>query len=152
MTPRDEADLVDFDKHAAEVTYDLLHGQWDLDARGVEPHLPFGHGLGYTTFQLGRAQRTADAVVVPLRNVGERAGSAVVQVYGTVPSSVHHRPPKRLVGFRKIRLDAGAGADLSIPVDLRQLDIRIDGGWVTEDAPVELSVGFDAATTQTVGG
>ena len=40
--PHDEADLVDFDKDAAEFTYGLLHGQWHLDATGVAPHLPFG--------------------------------------------------------------------------------------------------------------
>ena len=151
-TPRDEADLVPFDKHASAFTYDLLHGQWDMDARGIEPHLPFGHGLGYTTFELGQASRSAESVRVTVTNTGERDGATVVQVYGSVPASGYTRPRQRLVGFRKIRVVAGGSATVDIALDLRQLDIRLDGAWVTEDAPVELRVGFDAASTDPIEG
>ena len=48
---------------------------------------------------------------------GDRAGSTVVQVYGSVPGSTHERPPKRLVGFAKVPLDAGERTELRIPVD-----------------------------------
>lgn len=153
-TPRDEADLVPFDKHATEFTYDLLHGQWAMDARSIEPHLPFGHGLGYTTLELGEAllSKGGAAVRVPVTNAGARSGATVVQVYGSVPASAFDRPPRRLVGFRKVRLDPGETSTVDIQLDLRQLDIRLDGAWVTEDAPVELSVGLDAANTHPIKG
>ncbi len=149
--PRDEADLVPFDATATGFTYDLLHGQWWLDEQGVEPHLPFGHGLGYTTWRLDGSVRPGDVVEVTVSNTGDEAGATVVQLYASVPGSAHRRPPKRLVGFRKVRLDAGATTTVAIDAGLRQLDLRLDGAWVTEESPVELRVGFDAATTTPVG-
>jgi len=111
---------------------------------------PLGHGLGYTSFNLGEAETADDEVVVAVANTGDRPGSAVVQVYGSVPGSTYERPPKRLVGFAKVRLAAGESTELRIPVDRSQLDLRIDGAWIREDSPVEYSVGFDAATARRI--
>ena len=148
--PGEESDLVDFDRDAETAVYGLLHGQWHLDANGTDAHLPFGHGLGYTSFNLGEAETADDEVVVAVTNTGDRPGSAVVQVYGSVPGSTYERPPRRLVGFAKVRLDAGESTELQIPVDRSQLDLRIDGAWVREDSPVEYSAGFDAATARRI--
>jgi beta-glucosidase len=56
-------------------------------AGGAAPLLPFGFGLGYTTFELGTAHAPQsvpagqDIVVhVPVRNTGTRTGREVVQV------------------------------------------------------------------------
>ncbi len=146
--PRDESDLVDFDRDATTADYGLLHGQWHLDANGTDAHLPFGHGLGYTTFELGTAGTRGDDVVVEVTNTGNRPGSTVVQVYGIVPGSTYERPPKRLIGFARVRLDAGESAELQIPVDRSLLDLRIGGAWIREDLPIELLVGFDASTAR----
>ena len=148
--PRDEADLVDFDKDATEATYGLLHGQWHLDAEGIAPHLPFGHGLGYTEFELGDARVEGDQVVVSVANTGSRAGSTVVQVYGSVPDSAYKRAPKRLVGFSKVHLDTGSEAEIAVPINSSVLDVRANGAWLTEDRPTQLSVGFDAASARPV--
>ncbi|MEM8746177.1 MAG: glycoside hydrolase family 3 N-terminal domain-containing protein [Actinomycetota bacterium] len=150
--PVDESDLVPFDPDASEFTYDLLHGQWWLDHHGVDAHLPFGWGLGYASFEVAEAQRSAEdeAVSVAVANVGDRAGSTVVQVYGSVPASDVERPRRRLVGFRKVALAAGASARGGMDLDLRQHDNRRDGAWVREDHPIELSVGQNAAATHPV--
>ena len=148
--PRDEADLVDFDRDAETAHYGLLHGQWHLDANATDPHLPFGHGLGYTTFQIEQAQPEGDRVSVTVANSGPRSGSTVVQVYGSVPGSAHQRPPKRLVGFAKVRLDAAESTEAAIPVDRSLLDLRIGGAWLREDLPVEYAIGFDAATARPI--
>ena len=148
--PHDEADLVEFDKDAETAVYGLLHGQWHLDANGVAPHLPFGHGLGYTEFELGEARLDGDRVVASVTNTGSRAGATVVQVYGGVPGSAYERAAKRLVGFAKVRLDAGAEAEVAVPINRSLLDVRVDGAWVTEDRPVHLSVGFDAASARAI--
>ena len=148
--PHEESDLVDFDRDATTARYGLLHGQWHLDTGGTDAHLPFGHGLGYTSFDLGEAETAGDEVVVAVANTGDRAGSTVVQVYGRVPGSTSERPPKRLVGFAKVRLAAGESTELRVPVDRSQLDLRIGGAWVREDLPVEYSVGFDAATARRI--
>lgn len=68
----------------------------------------------------------------------------MVQVYGSVPDSGHLRPRRRLVGFARVVLAPGDSTVVDIPLDLRHLDLRLDGEWVTEDLPVLLEVGFCA--------
>jgi beta-glucosidase len=146
--PVDEGDLVAFDRDATEATYGLLHGQWKLDADGVAAHLPFGWGLGYTTWALGETLAVTDGgepqARVRCTNTGTRAGSTVVQVYASVPDSAHERPPARLVGFRRVHAAAGATVEVEVRLDLRQLDLRLDGEWVTEEAPVLLRASLHA--------
>ena len=150
--PADEGDLVHFDRDATAETYGLLHGQWKLDADGVAPHLPFGFGLGWTSWSLGSASVGDDgAVAVEVTNAGDRDGSTVVQVYGSVPGSAFERPPRRLVGFTKVHLAAGARATVQVPVDRRLLDVRVDGAWHTEDRPIALEVGLHADDVTPVG-
>ncbi len=149
--PRDESDLVRFDRDATAETYELLHGQWYLDANDTPAHLPFGHGLSYATMSLGEAVGDDEVVRVEVANGGDRAGSSVVFLYGSVPDSVYDRPPHRLVGFAKVSLDAGESETVEIVPDVRLLDVRFDGGWHTEDAPVAYHVGFDAASLHPVG-
>ena len=148
--PRAESDLVEFDAAAESFSYGLLHGQWHLDAAGIEAHLPFGHGLGYADFALGKTRRDGDQMIVTVVNTGKRPGATVVQVYGSVPGSAYERPPKRLVGFAKVHLDAGGSVEVAVPIDRSLLDVRTGGSWLREDLPVEWSVGLDAASTRTV--
>lgn len=146
--PTDEAHLVHFDPDATTETYGLLHGQWKLDADGHAAQLPFGFGLGYTRFELGKAaaERAEQASVqVEATNVGERDGSTVVQVYASVPGSEYARPLRRLVGFRRVAAAAGGHASVSVPLDLRQLAVRTKTGWLTEDLSVTLHIGQSSA-------
>ena len=144
--PRHADDLVDFDRDATEATYGLLHGQWHLDHEGTEAHRPFGFGLGYTTWSLDEAavDQGASSLHVTTTNTGTRPGSTVVGVYASVPDSGYLRPLHRLVGFRRVRAEAGHSLEVEIPLDLDQLRVRVAGAWITEDAPVQLTVGFHA--------
>jgi beta-glucosidase len=78
---------------------------------------------------------------VDVTNRGVRSGSTVVQVYASVPDSTFERPPRRLVGFRKIHAEAGETVKADVTIDRRQLDVRIDGTWVTEDLDIVLHIG-----------
>ena len=80
---------------------------------------PFGHGLGYTRFEHGppvparRRLRGRDAALhvdVEVRNVGDRDGEEVVQLYAGDPLASLSRPVRRLVAFRRVALAAGATA------------------------------------------
>ena len=148
--PTQEEDLVPFERDATSFRYDLLHGQWKLDAENSPAHRPFGYGLGYTTFEINEAEADGGGIRVDITNTGSRSGSTVVQVYGSVPGSEHLRAPKRLVGFTKVKLGAGEKKTLQIPVDERMLDLRIDGKWQKEQQPIRLAVGFDAASARPV--
>ena len=147
--PRSEGDLVPFDPDATVVTYDLFHGQWLLDRTGVEAHLPFGWGLGYTTWSLGnasvvRAEAAAGQVDLEVANRGTRPGATVVQVFAGRPGSVHDRPARRLVGFTRVTLGPGEAETVRIPFDLATLAVREDGSWVQEPGRYELTVGLHA--------
>lgn len=92
-------------------------------AQGIAPLFPFGFGLSYTTFELSDltvSPAGTDGVVpltvtVTVRNTGGVAGAEVVQVYVGVP--VAGQPPKRLVGFAKVSLEAGESRQVSITID-----------------------------------
>ncbi len=145
--PTDADHLVPFDKDATAVVYDLLHGQWKLDADGHAPHFPFGAGEGYTTFAHGPPEVSGDGarIAVDVSNVGERAGSTVVFAFGGLPGSSVERPVRRLIGFARIALEAGASSRVDVDLDWGQLDVRRDGGWWTEPGEYVVSVGFDAS-------
>ncbi|MCB1261414.1 MAG: glycoside hydrolase family 3 C-terminal domain-containing protein [Acidimicrobiales bacterium] len=148
VIPTDEAHLPHWDPDAAAETYDLFHGQWLLDRAGHAPLRPFGFGLGYTTWALTTEHPDGagphEAISCTVTNTGDRAGSTVVQVYAGLPSSAHARPQRRLVGFRRVTLEAGASTTVAIPYDLMTLAVRDGGGFVLEPGDYRLTVGFDA--------
>jgi beta-glucosidase len=115
--PTDEAHLPPFDRDADAVTYDAWHGWWRLERDGHEPAFPFGFGLGYTTFALGEwsLERAGDEVVLrgTVVNTGERDGSDVVQVYGGLRGD-----RRRLLGFVRVHVPAGAKADAEVRLPL----------------------------------
>ena len=79
------------------------------------PQFPFGHGLGYTTFdydgpRIDRAAIVAgDSVTVEatVTNTGDVAGQEVVQLYVRDDVGSVTRPVRQLRGFHKIRLEPG---------------------------------------------
>ena len=97
--------------------------------RGTNPCVafPFGHGLSYTTFTLGKPVLAADPAghtyraKVRVTNAGKVAGAEVVQAYISLPASANAvgapQPPKRLVGFQKVELAPGASQEVELVVD-----------------------------------
>lgn len=87
-------------------------GVSNLDPR---PLYPFGHGLGYTTYEVEDLQLSATQVApdgsvqvaVTVTNTGERDGAEVVQLYLSDVLAQVVRPIKELVGFAKVPLAAG---------------------------------------------
>jgi beta-glucosidase len=139
--PTDPDHLPPFDRDADRVTYDLWHGWWKLEHDGNVPRYPFGFGLSYTEFELGAfsIERVRDDVVMRgvVRNVGDRDGTDVVQVYGGL---VGRR--RRLLGFA--RVDVRSGSDgpvlIRIPVDrLASRDVHTHT-WRLEPGDYELAV------------
>jgi beta-glucosidase len=130
--PRQETDLVHFDRNARAETYDLFHGQWKLDRDGVAPHFPFGHGLGYTTWRLVDFSVGSGSANVRVHNTGSRAGETVVLVYASIPDSAYERPLRRLVAFGRVIAEPGAIDLVSMEIDERALDVRVNGSWIRE--------------------
>ena len=126
----------------------LYVGHRWYDARAIEPLFPFGHGLSYTTFELGdvdaRLDDSGGAIVeVAVTNVGPRRGSEVVQVYVEPPGAAATRPVRQLAGFTKVQLDAGESrtAVVSIPPRAFAYWDPSTSEWTVEDGLHGLWVG-----------
>ncbi|KAK6193117.1 hypothetical protein LQW54_012796 [Pestalotiopsis sp. IQ-011] len=94
------------------------NGSQDRLVAGVAEANPIGFGPSYTTFEImgakvdGQLSNSSDdtvVVTVTVNNTGTRVGSEVVQVYISPPraSKDNGRPPKALVAFQKVKLQAG---------------------------------------------
>ena len=105
---------------------ELLVGYRWYQERGIEPAYPFGHGLGYTSFDFDdlRAAVTEAGINLSLsvRNIGSRRGKAVPQIYVTYPSEAGE-PPTQLKAFEAIRLEPGEGRQVEINIPLDDLAI-----------------------------
>jgi beta-glucosidase len=148
--PRAEADTPSFAHYpgadgVVEYAEGLLLGHRWYDAQGIVPAIPFGSGGSYTTFEWDEptvAGSGVDATVeVPVRNVGRRSGSDVVQVYVAERRPGAGRPPKVLAGFAKVQVEAGATAVARVTLAARSFARwEPDEGWRVEAGPRELVV------------
>lgn len=110
----------------------------------AEPAFPFGHGLGYTTWSWGAANRVGDALEVTLANTGDRVGKQVVQVYAERADSAVERAARWLVGFATVQALPGETVTATIPVPSRRL-AHWDGEWVVETGDYTLRAGASVA-------
>ena len=113
---RSNDDLPDFlDYSMKNRTYRYFTGQ---------PQYPFGYGLSYTTFRLGKAKLSAKSmatdgkvtVTIPVTNTGQREGTETVQVYVKALDD-SQAPIKDLRGFCKLRLKPGQTSQATITLD-----------------------------------
>ena len=120
------------------------------DAKKLPPLFPFGFGLSYTRFEhSGLAARLEgqDLVVkFRVRNVGQRAGKDVAQIYVS-PVAGGWEAPKRLGGWRKVDLAPGASTDVELRVDPRLLAVfsEAGGGWRIAPGAYKVLLGSSAS-------
>jgi len=112
---------------AFQVTYDegVKVGYKWYDAENKPVLFPFGYGLSYTTYSYSNLKVTPGKnpqVTFTVTNTGNRAGAEVAEVYASLPAAAGE-PPKRLVGFSKIKLNAGESKEVSVDVDPKYLSI-----------------------------
>ena len=130
---------------------DIFVGYRWADKEKTTPLFPFGHGLSYTTFEYGKPTAdkktmTADGnitVTVQLKNVGNREGSEIVQLYIADKKSSLPRPVKELKGFKKVKLAPGEDKTVSFIVDKTALSFFDDKKhqWIAEPGKFEAIVG-----------
>jgi beta-glucosidase len=95
------------------------------DAENKPVLYPFGYGLSYTTYSYSNLKVTpgkAARVTFVVHNTGSRAGAEVAEVYAALPAAAGE-PPKRLVGWSKVKLNAGESKDISIEIEPKYLSI-----------------------------
>ncbi|WP_062464150.1 beta-glucosidase [Demequina soli] len=87
-----------------------------FDKVGADVRYPFGHGLGYTTFEHTDLAVGPTSATVTVTNVGHRAGTETVQLYVEAPGAAEGevRAPRGLVGFARVALEPGDSATVEI--------------------------------------
>ena len=86
-----------------------------------EAVFPFGHGLSYTTFDIGKPAYSNNKVLVRVKNTGSREGTETLQVY-------IHRPAdkedalKTLRAYQQVQLKPGEQRTVTIPLTRQQFE------------------------------
>lgn len=103
--------------------YSMAGRTYRYQTKGIA--YPFGYGLSYAKFAAGKIEKTSSAdgekVTVEMKNVSDRDGTAVVQLYVSTPNAGKGAPIKSLVGFRRVPLKAGESRREVFAVSSRQL-------------------------------
>jgi beta-glucosidase len=128
------------------------------------PLYPFGYGLSYTRFEISEPKleqarmsiNGSTRVRVDVRNVGNRRGDEVVQLYVRDDVSSVTRPLLELKGFRRVTLEPGE--QRSVTFDIKPSDLwfyNADMKRVVEPGSFTIFAGSNSVdlkkTTLTVG-
>jgi len=112
---------------AFQVHYDegLKVGYAWYDAEKKPVLFPFGFGLSYTSFaysDLTVQSGEALTVTFTVKDTGQRDGTEIAEIYAALPSSAGE-PPKRLVGWARVPLNAGASKQVTVSIPRNRLTI-----------------------------
>ena len=88
-----------------------------------EALFPFGYGLSYTTFEIGKPVYQNNKVLVSVKNTGKKAGLETVQVYLRNLKDPNG-PLKSLRAYQQIQLNPGESKTLSIDLPRQSFE-----GW-----------------------
>jgi beta-glucosidase len=114
------------------------------------PLFPFGHGLSYTTFEISNAsveknEFATDEIITitcTVKNIGDRAGAEVVQLYYRDCEAHVTRPVRQLAGFKKISIKPQESIQLKFMLNTAQLGFyNEDMEFVVEPGNMELMLG-----------
>lgn len=151
VLPTSESHLPQIDWEAGEITYDYYHGYTKLDKEGIQPSLPYGFGLSYTTFAVeSQSFKVEDNQIVAsceVQNTGDFAGDEVIQMYVGFSESKVDRPVKILRGFKRICLKPKEKKSvvISCPIDKVKWYNPDTNEWELERMDYEVYIGTSSA-------
>ena len=141
------------DSSGENVRYEegIFVGYRGYDHFGIKPLFPFGFGLSYTQFDYsdlridqGQSPNHEEAeITFKVRNIGDRAGAEVAQLYVKEMRPAIERPVRELKGFEKVFLSPGESKMITIRLDRNSFayyDPAADE-WKTDPGEYEISIG-----------
>ncbi len=122
-----------------------------FDTAGKDVRYPFGYGLSYTKFEYSDLALSSNnigesdelTVSFKVKNVGERDGAEVAQLYVSAPKSNIYKAQKELKGFKKVYLKAGEETTVTLPLDARSFayyNVNISD-WHVESGEYKVLIG-----------
>ena len=129
-------------ERTAEYREGLYVGYRYYDSANVPVRYPFGYGLSYTKFEYSDIEINGNDVSFTLKNIGERDGAEVAQLYVSCQNGVVYRPKRELKGFSKVFLKVGESKKVSIKLDdkaFRYFDTE-SNSWQVEDADYDIII------------
>lgn len=123
------------------------------------PLYPFGHGRTYTEFAIDSLETPVSfetdgsaRVRCTVRNVGDRDGVAIPQLYLRMTGFGVSRPAQQLAGFARVELEAGASVDVEFTIDAAQLGYTdLTNDFVVEPGEIGVFIGLDADDAAVTG-
>jgi beta-glucosidase len=141
------------DDGGESVHYDegIFVGYRGYDRLGIDVLFPFGFGLSYTKFEYSNLRIETPDLTDPygvnvefeIRNIGDRAGAEVAQLYVEPGQPATERPIRELKGFAKVVLMPGESKRTTLSLDRRSFsyfDPRT-GQWRADPGAYLISVG-----------
>jgi beta-glucosidase len=131
---------------------DIYVGYRYYEKRKLPVLYPFGYGLSYTTFDIGKPVLSKTNVnvedtieiKVPVTNTGKRAGSQVIQLYVShEKASICDHPKKELKAFAKVKVNAGETKEAVLTLDKKAFEFYSpsQNKWIVEDGAYTLCIG-----------
>ncbi|QGV80787.1 beta-glucosidase family protein [Streptomyces ficellus] len=121
------------------------------DRAGTTPAYPFGHGLGYTTWEYEALELSPESATVRVRNTGTRPGRETVQLYAApAGDDPVDRPARWLAGFASVQAGPGETAEAEIRLPRRAFEIWDEetGAWTAVPGTYEIRAGRSLTDTR----
>lgn len=116
-----------------------------------KPLYPFGYGLSYTQFEYSQLKISPKKIKpqervtfnLTVKNIGQRAGDEVVQLYLRDVAASVPRPLKQLAGFERIHIKPGESRNVELEISASEMafwDIK-QKKFVVEPGTFEVQIG-----------
>lgn len=146
--PRAPGQLPLYYNHKPSGAFSQFHG--DYSDLAASPLFCFGHGLSYTRFEYSELEVSSPEVTAKdllevscrVKNVGERVGDEVVQLYVRQPFASVTRPVQELKGFARVEVMPGQTRRVRFALDIGHFAFYdTEMQFVVEPGTVEVMVG-----------
>lgn len=150
--PLNEEDVPAFswflnDRYQTQYRETIYTGYRYYDSFHIPVSYSFGYGLSYTEFQYGKAETKAKdgylETTLSIKNIGNRDGKEIVEVYMALPDSSIARCDHELINFEKVFLKAGEEKTITILTDincLKYYDVQ-KKDWCLQKGDYEIFAG-----------
>lgn len=127
---------------------DIYVGYRHFEKSNTKVSYPFGYGMSYTEFQYNDVivNHENDTLTIELtvKNVGEKPGKEVIQLYSSKTNTSIDRPIKELKRFKKTNLlnpEESTTIIFNVPITELSYWSEKDSNWVLEKGDYEILIG-----------